>query len=423
MAAKVRFLGFPTRTRTPLVPVHRRQSIGLGKEGTSGTAVAAGIWIPKTSGGFSPIVETAEDQGAYGVIDAMRDVQTVKNMTEIAFEGNVRDNFIGHLMHALFGQSWPTIKFPIPGSITGTYVEGEVITETTSGATGVLRRLDAGGSSKALYVSVTAGTFTGGQTLTGATSGATATGGTIESPSAVRHHVFRRLNSNTHSGTSTLNVNTLGAKTIKKLDGATNLSAGDIVNGQIVVVQYDGTNFQMLSPVAVVATQQYYDKTVYAAATDSATIGASSTAQANFATHAITVPLNTLIAGVGYEFECGIATNWISGNITFAVRLGSVDISSCSFTPSANSNVTVIRGFIIGTEAAGAAANVEGLISVSHGGLTNAKTASGVGSGAAVDTTNNQTLQFSGQYSASDIGHGLTMLHCRIRKFSTTVFS
>jgi hypothetical protein len=51
------------------------------------------------------------------------------------------------------------------------------------------------------------------------------------------------------TGSATLNVNGLGAKTIKKADGATNLASGDIANGQIVHVRYDATNFQMLSPV------------------------------------------------------------------------------------------------------------------------------------------------------------------------------
>lgn len=54
---------------------------------------------------------------------------------------------------------------------------------------------------------------------------------------------FKAANSNT--GTSTLNVNALGAKTIKKADGATNLVSGDIVTGQILEVVYDGTNFQV----------------------------------------------------------------------------------------------------------------------------------------------------------------------------------
>lgn len=52
----------------------------------------------------------------------------------------------------------------------------------------------------------------------------------------------------TNTGAATLNVNSLGAIAVKKLDGATPLISGDIVSGQIVKVKYDGTNFQMLSP-------------------------------------------------------------------------------------------------------------------------------------------------------------------------------
>lgn len=59
---------------------------------------------------------------------------------------------------------------------------------------------------------------------------------------------FKAANTNTTA--STINVNALGAKDIKKLDGATALVAGDIVAGQIIVIEYDGTNFQMVTPVA-----------------------------------------------------------------------------------------------------------------------------------------------------------------------------
>lgn len=59
---------------------------------------------------------------------------------------------------------------------------------------------------------------------------------------------FKATNANTT--TSTLNVNGLGVKTINKLGGATALVSGDIAAGMIVVVEYDGTNFVMLNPVA-----------------------------------------------------------------------------------------------------------------------------------------------------------------------------
>jgi len=51
-----------------------------------------------------------------------------------------------------------------------------------------------------------------------------------------------------NTGISSVNVNGLGAITIKK-NGDTDLVAGDIKNGQVVTVIYDGTNFQMVSQI------------------------------------------------------------------------------------------------------------------------------------------------------------------------------
>lgn len=50
-------------------------------------------------------------------------------------------------------------------------------------------------------------------------------------------------------GTCSLNVNGLGSKTIYKNYNAT-LADGDLLAGQVVTVAYDGTNFQLQSPVA-----------------------------------------------------------------------------------------------------------------------------------------------------------------------------
>lgn len=56
---------------------------------------------------------------------------------------------------------------------------------------------------------------------------------------------FKATNANT--GASTLNVNGLGVKTIKRLGGSGDLSQGDILLGAIVCVVYDGTDYQLLS--------------------------------------------------------------------------------------------------------------------------------------------------------------------------------
>lgn len=55
----------------------------------------------------------------------------------------------------------------------------------------------------------------------------------------------------TNTGSVSFAVNGQLAKTIKKLDGVTDLVASDITNGQIFEVAYDGTNFQMLSPAGI----------------------------------------------------------------------------------------------------------------------------------------------------------------------------
>jgi hypothetical protein len=191
--------------------IGRLDEVGIGKEATSGTAVSVSKWVPKSSGStYTPAVSTDFHPGTFGSIDAVNKGAVTRTMTEITIDGSPTDVTFGHILTALFGAAYACVKFPIPGSITGTYVEGELITQSTTSATGTLRRLDAGGSSKALYIEPVSGTFTSGNTLTGGTSGATSTGGTIETPSAIRHHVFRRANNNNHPAYSIYNHNLVG---------------------------------------------------------------------------------------------------------------------------------------------------------------------------------------------------------------------
>lgn len=70
-------------------------------------------------------------------------------------------------------------------------------------------------------------------------------------PSAYATGMVINFKANTaNTGGATLNVNSLGATTILKLNNLA-LETGDIEAGQIVSVVYDGTNFQMQTPVAV----------------------------------------------------------------------------------------------------------------------------------------------------------------------------
>lgn len=176
----------------------RLHNIGLGLESVAGTAVSASSWLPKVSGVFMPKFTTVRDPAGYGVIDGVKEVQTTTIMTQVEIEGIIRDIFFGHILAGAFGAAYDCVRFPISGG-SGTFTEGETITESTSSATGVLRRSDQGAGTPALYIDPATGTFTGGQTLTGGTSGATTTGGTIISPSTGKHHIFRRANTNTHA--------------------------------------------------------------------------------------------------------------------------------------------------------------------------------------------------------------------------------
>lgn len=54
------------------------------------------------------------------------------------------------------------------------------------------------------------------------------------------------LSNHNNASTVTINVNGLGAKTLKKAV-TQDLASGDILSGQAVSAIYDGTNFQMLS--------------------------------------------------------------------------------------------------------------------------------------------------------------------------------
>jgi hypothetical protein len=62
-----------------------------------------------------------------------------------------------------------------------------------------------------------------------------------------RMYVFKAPHTNT--GPATLNINLLGSRPITRA-GAVALVAGDIVVEQMVIVVFDGTNFQMLNPSA-----------------------------------------------------------------------------------------------------------------------------------------------------------------------------
>ena len=87
---------------------------------------------------------------------------------------------------------------------------------------------------------------TGGGLQSGTASGTdtyTVTIGTVSSYTSGDVYAVKFTNANT--GASTININSLGAKALKK-SVSTALASGDILAGQEFIIVYDGTNFQVI---------------------------------------------------------------------------------------------------------------------------------------------------------------------------------
>ena len=61
--------------------------------------------------------------------------------------------------------------------------------------------------------------------------------------------MFYFVSAGANTGAATLNINSLGAKSITK-NGTTALDSGDIASGELVVVVYDGTQFQLINAMS-----------------------------------------------------------------------------------------------------------------------------------------------------------------------------
>lgn len=89
--------------------------------------------------------------------------------------------------------------------------------------------------------------------LTSVSGADTITGSATPAPSAyAAGQTFRFVSAGANTGAVTLNVSSLGAKSVTKY-GTTALAAGDIPSGAVCEVVYDGTRFQLIGLNAVTA--------------------------------------------------------------------------------------------------------------------------------------------------------------------------
>lgn len=167
-------------------------------------------------------------------------------------------------------------------------------------------------------------------------------------------YAFGAVSANT--GASTLSVDGLAAKAITKY-GTTALAANDIVNGQMCVVVYDGTRFQLLNPGLNIGPA------AFAPGTDRQFLRTNSTPASVWESGYITPVANyqaipaagssvTFSHGLGVDpltWDIGIICTDAGGDATYAlndyVPVGSIlrtDLSQSDLRITSYSNATVI---------------------------------------------------------------------------------
>lgn len=175
-------------------------------------------------------------------------------------------------------------------------------------------------------------------------------------PAAYVTGMVVRFKANTaNTGACTLNVNSLGAKTIKK-DYNSDLITGDILAGQFIELIYDGTNFQIVSQMSgiigmAVASGTVSDNNAVTTSTGSGTNTDTTV------THGLgRTPKMVVIAA---EIQGAGTTNssYISGSATYDA---SGTLISSSWTGFNQSGSLTFAGWLRGTNSAMSVAGVGG---------------------------------------------------------------
>lgn len=147
----------------------------------------------------------------------------------------------------------------------------------------------------------------GPQWLTSVSGTDTITASALPTPSAyAAGQTFRFVAAGANTGAATLNVSSLGAKSITK-DGTTALVAGDIPSGAVVEVTYDGTQFQLMSKAEPMRIKSIQRGTI------AITMGGSNATGSNTATISSVDTSKSTISMVGFRNT----TNVYSSSATY----------------------------------------------------------------------------------------------------------
>ena len=251
--------------------------------------------------------------GTFNINTAGQPVVTGTTITSTAFNLLTADLATG-LTTALTkdGQTTPTANIPMGTfKITGL---GAGFAATDAAQYG---QLQAGAT--------TIATVSGTDTLTGTLTPALAAYAT--------GNLFSFVAANTNTGATTINLNSLGAKSITK-SGTTALIAGDLVSGQVYLIEYDGTRFQLINPSA--------------SSVSSITFGSTGLTPSTATTGAVTVAGTLAVAngGTGVTASTGTTSVVLSNSPT----LTNPTVTNYVETPyTANSSTAITLALTNGT--------------------------------------------------------------------------
>jgi hypothetical protein len=273
--------------------------------------------------------------GTFNINTAGQPVVTGTTITSTAFNLLTADLATG-LTTALTkdGQTTPTANIPMGTfKITGLGA-GSAATDAAQ-----YGQLQAGAT--------TIATVSGTDTLTGTLAPAItayATG-----------NLFSFVAANTNTGAVTINLNSLGAKSITK-SGTTALAAGDLLSGQVHLIEYDGTRFQLINPSASGVLTISFGSTglTPATATSGAVTVAGTLAIANGGTGTSGTTANLTVDGTDAVGFRNIPQNSQSAAYTLVLADAgkhifhpSTDANARTFTIPANSSVAYPIGTAI----------------------------------------------------------------------------
>jgi len=159
---------------------------------------------------------------------------------------------------------------------------------------------------------------------------------------------FRFIVATTNTGSTTLNINSIGAKSITK-NGTTSLSAGDLLINSVVEVIYDGTQFQLINPIAA-TSQAFPSGTRMSFQQTSAPTGWTKDTTAGINDSAMRLVTGSVVNGGSVAFTTAFASQTPAGSVSVTSITGTAGATTLTTSQIPSHDHT----YTLGTSSLGA---------------------------------------------------------------------